>query len=90
MIGSFLKTVNLVLIDGINEVNHQLHVTKKSLGEKGKRQYAPIVDSDAVLRCKEVFVIVEECWDRNSSIYSGSKSSQGHGRSGVGVAHRPP
>lgn len=47
-------------------------------GECGYRWYVPIVDPDVVLRRKKVFIVVQECWDRNSTVYGGSKSAEGH------------
>lgn len=77
MICSFLKTVDLVLVDESNKLYDQSHVSIETTGEV-KKQNVPIVDPDAVLRCKKVFVVVQKCWDRNSTVYGGSESAQNH------------
>lgn len=46
VIGGFLKTVNLVLIDDTDCINH---VTIETTGGEVKKRYVPIIDSDAVL-----------------------------------------
>lgn len=60
MIGSFLKTADLVLVDEINELYDQSYVPIETTGG-GKRQNIPIVDPNAVLRCEKVFIIVKKC-----------------------------
>lgn len=77
MIDSFLKTVDLVLVNGSNKLHNQSHVSIETTSGV-KKLNVPIVDSDVVLRCKNVFIVVQNCWDRNSTVYGGGESAQDH------------
>lgn len=79
MIDSFLKTVNLVLVDDINVLYDQSHASTETT-DGVRKQNVPIVDPDAVLISQEALVVVQEGWDRNSTIYGGSESAQSHVR----------
>lgn len=54
-------------------------MTIETSGGNGQERYAPIVDANTVLGRKEIFITVEKCRDRNSAVYCGGESSQGHG-----------
>lgn len=58
VIDSFLKTVGLVLV---GESNKRSIACVPRNHWRSKKMNVPIVDPDAVLGCKKVFVVVQKC-----------------------------